>query len=125
MRVTPQREAIFRLLEGNDTHPTVEALYEMARANLPTISLKTVYHTVHDLEALGEVRLLDLGTGSTRVDPNAEPHAHLVCVRCGSVQGVSFDASELEVPGRLRRGFDVATVEVIFRGVCEGCTRTR
>ena len=27
LRVTPQRQAIFRLLHGVDTHPTVEALY--------------------------------------------------------------------------------------------------
>ena len=48
--MTPQRQVIFRLLHGNDEHPTVEALYEAARAEMPTISLKTVYQTVHDLE---------------------------------------------------------------------------
>ena len=56
LRVTPQRQAIFRLLHGDDSHPTVESLFERARAEMPTISLKTVYQTVHDLEALGEVR---------------------------------------------------------------------
>ena len=72
LRVTPQRQAIFRLLHGNDRHPTVDALYDAARVEMPTISLKTVYQTVHDLEALGQVSLLDLGTGSVRVDPNVE-----------------------------------------------------
>ena len=28
LRVTPQRQVIFRLLSGNVEHPTVEALYE-------------------------------------------------------------------------------------------------
>ena len=28
LRVTPQRQVIFRLLHGVDTHPTVESLYE-------------------------------------------------------------------------------------------------
>ncbi len=72
LRVAPQRQAIFRLLHGNDRHPTVDALHEAARLEMPTISLKTVYQTVHDLEALGQVSLLDLGTGSVRVDPNVE-----------------------------------------------------
>src|ERR1041384_8561943 len=76
LRVTPQRQAIFRLLHGNASHPTVEALYDEARADMPTMSLKTVYQTVHDLEALGEVDVLDLGTGSLRVDPNAEGEDH-------------------------------------------------
>jgi len=34
-RVTPQRQAIFRLLQSNDTHPTVESLYDRARADMP------------------------------------------------------------------------------------------
>jgi Fe2+ or Zn2+ uptake regulation protein len=123
LRVTPQRQAIFRLLEGVDTHPTVDALYDAARAEMPTISRKTVYQTVHDLESMGEVALLDVGTGSLRVDPNVEhAHQHLVCTRCGTVRDVLLDIADLRVPGRYRRDFTVETVEVVFRGVCEPCT---
>jgi Fe2+ or Zn2+ uptake regulation protein len=122
LRVTPQRQAIFRLLHGNDAHPTVEALYDAARAEMPTISLKTVYQTVHDLEAMGEVALLDVGTGSIRVDPNVEDrHHHLVCTGCGTVRDVLVDVADLRVPPRVRQTFAVQSVEVIFRGVCEAC----
>jgi len=121
LRVTPQRQAIFRLLYGNDRHPTVEALYDAARAEMPTISLKTVYQTVHDLEALGQVSLLDLGTGSVRVDPNVEAtHQHLVCSSCGLVRDVPLtDVPSL--PARYRRDFRADAVEIIFRGVCDQC----
>ena len=74
-RVTPQRQAIFRLLHGVDTHPTVESLFEAARAEMPTISRKTVYQTVHDLEAMGEVALLDVGTGSDPRRPERRTRA--------------------------------------------------
>jgi len=122
LRVTPQRQVIFRLLHGNDEHPTVEALYEAARTEMPTISLKTVYQTVHDLEAMGEVSLLDLGTGSVRVDPNVdEPHHHLICTRCSKVRDVMVDVGPLSIPGAARRGFTVHDVEVQFRGVCDEC----
>ena len=122
LRVTPQRQAIFRLLEGHDGHPTVEALYESARGAMPTISLKTVYQTVHDLEALGQVTLLDLGTGSVRVDPNVEhPHHHLICARCGKVRDLPIEFGGLSVPARMRRGFTVSAVEVNFRGLCDEC----
>ena len=71
------------------------AVVQRLDRRVPTISLKTVYQTVHDLEALGEVGLLDLGTGSVRVDPNVEHrHHHLVCTSCGLVR---------DVPRRLRR----------------------
>jgi Fe2+ or Zn2+ uptake regulation protein len=124
LRVTPQRQAIFRLLHENGSHPTVEALYELASVDMPTMSLKTVYQTVHDLEALGELRVLDLGTGSLRVDPNVEgDHHHLVCTECGCVRDVPITFDGVTLPPRLRREFTVDTVEVIFRGRCAGCSQ--
>ena len=123
LRVTPQRQAIFGLLQGDASHPTVEALYDRARTDMPTISLKTVYQTVHDLEALGEVHLLDLGTGSLRVDPNVEDdHHHLVCTTCGRVRDLPVEFDALRVPPRYRREFTVDDVQVIFRGRCETCS---
>jgi Fe2+ or Zn2+ uptake regulation protein len=123
LRVTPQRQAIFRLLQNEHSHPTVETLYENARAEMPTISLKTVYQTVHDLEALGEVHVLDLGTGSVRVDPNVEDdHHHLVCTECGRVRDLPMEFDGLRVPARYRRDFTVDAVQVIFRGRCETCS---
>jgi Fe2+ or Zn2+ uptake regulation protein len=123
LRVTPQRQVIFRLLYGDDAHPTVESLYERAQAEMPTMSLKTVYQTVHDLEALGEVDLLDLGTGSLRVDPNVEhPHHHLVCRSCGRIRDLPIEFDDLRVPGRYRRDFTVDAVQVIFRGRCDNCS---
>jgi Fe2+ or Zn2+ uptake regulation protein len=122
LRVTPQRQAIFRLLQGDASHPTVEALFDRARTDMPTISLKTVYQTVHDLESMGEVELIHLGTGSVRVDPNVESaHHHLICTVCGRVRDVLVDVRDLRLPARDRRGFTVSDVEVHFRGVCEDC----
>ena len=122
LRVTPQRQAIFGLLQGDASHPTVEALYDRARADMPTISLKTVYQTVHDLADLGELHVLDLGTGSLRIDPNVEDtHHHLVCTACGRVRDLPVEFDGLRVPPRYRREFTVDDVEVIFRGRCELC----
>jgi Fe2+ or Zn2+ uptake regulation protein len=89
---------------------------------MPTISLKTVYQTVHDLEAMGEVAVLDVGTGTIRVDPNVEhAHHHLVCTECGAVRDVLLDVADLRVPARYRGEFRVDAVEVVFRGRCESC----
>jgi Fe2+ or Zn2+ uptake regulation protein len=123
LRVTPQRQAIFGLLHGDERHPTVESLYEAARARMPTISLKTVYQTVKDLAGMGEVVVLDLGTGSYRVDTNVEhDHHHLVCTRCGKVRDVPLlDLADVRLPARYRRGFSVTAVEVNFRGLCDEC----
>jgi Fe2+ or Zn2+ uptake regulation protein len=125
LKVTPQRRCIFRVLHGNGTHPTAEAVYAAASAEMPTLSLKTVYQTLNDLAGMGEIALLDLGTGAGRFDPNVEAaHHHLVCDGCGKVRDLHADFGGLTVPGELRQGFELGTAEVIFRGRCAECAAT-
>ena len=95
LKITPQRQCIFRILHGNATHPTAEVVYGAAVAEMPSISLRTVYQTLNDLAAMGELQHLDVGTGSHRFDPNLDDHHHLVCEGCGAVRDVGVDTSAL------------------------------
>jgi Fe2+ or Zn2+ uptake regulation protein len=124
LRVTPQRQAIFRILHGSDRHPTAEWVHEAARVEMPTISLKTVYQTLNDLAAMGELHQLHLGPGSARFDPNDAPHHHLVCESCGAVVDLHADFTELQVPAGFGQGFLVSSTEIVFRGRCAECTAT-
>lgn len=121
LKVTPQRQLLFRLLYGDQTHPTAEALYLVAHAEMPGISLRTVYQTLSDLAAMGELSPLDVGTGATRFDPNTTEHDHLVCSNCGMVRDVhAADAAALS-PLEPLDGFVVGTTEIVFRGLCANC----
>jgi Fe2+ or Zn2+ uptake regulation protein len=89
---------------------------------METISLKTVYQTLHDLAELGEINSLDVGTGMTRFDPNVDdPHHHLVCRGCGSVRDLVTDFPELQIPKGADLGFEVGSAEIVFRGLCPDC----
>jgi Fe2+ or Zn2+ uptake regulation protein len=122
LKVTPQRQCIFRVLHGNDAHPTAEAVFAAAVAQMPGIALKTVYQTLHDLAEMGEIADLDLGTGSIRFDPNTGAgHHHLVCRHCGKVRDLHVDFGSLSVPETERQGFSVGSAEIVFRGLCEEC----
>lgn len=124
LRMTPQRHAVFRALHGDESHPTVESVYDVVRQGMPTISLKTVYQIIHELESMGEVELIDVGTGSVRVDPNVErPHHHLICSNCGKIRDVAADLDAVRLPPRQRQGFSVTSVEVNFRGLCDDCAK--
>lgn len=120
-KMTPQRQCIFEVLHGNAGHPTAESVYQAARAQMPSMSLRTVYQTLNELAAMGEVQQLDLGTGSSRFDPNVEGHHHLVCETCGKVRDLYADFRRLTVPARARQGFTVGAAEVVFRGQCDAC----
>ena len=121
LKITPQRQCIFRILHGNGAHPSAEVVYAAAAAEMPSISLRTVYQTLNDLADMGEIQHLDLGTGSFRFDPNLDDHHHLVCEACGLVRDVTLDTTMLGVAPTVLDGFAVGSVDVVFRGRCAGC----
>ena len=120
-KVTPQRQFIFRILHESPSHPTAESVYAAVHQVMPTVSLRTVYQTLNDLADMGELKVLDLGTGATRFDPNHSPHHHLVCTSCGAVRDLTADFGDLAVPRGQEQGFEVGEAEVVFRGRCPGC----
>ncbi len=125
-KITAQRRCIFRALQGDVSHPSAERVYERVRREMPNVSLKTVYQTLNDLADLGVIAALDVGTGSTRFDPNVETtHHHLVCRSCGKVRDLAVDLPGLGVPRRAALGFAVDSAEVVFRGLCAECRGSR
>ncbi len=124
LKVTPQRQSIFRALANATTHPSAESVYSTVSAEMPTISLRTVYQTLNDLAAMGELSALDLGAGPTRFDPNLEPHHHLVCETCGGIDDLHTAFPGVSVPPTKARGFEVTATEIVFRGRCARCAAT-
>jgi Fe2+ or Zn2+ uptake regulation protein len=121
LKVTPQRQCVFRALHGNGQHPTADSIHERVTAEMPTVSLRTVYQTLNDLAAMGEISQIDVGTGSSRFDPNLDAHHHLVCDACGRVDDVPGDFTDVRVPPGHDHGFSVARTEIVFRGLCPSC----
>ena len=121
LKVTPQRQCIFRALDGNLEHPSAEAIYDRVTAEMPTVSLRTVYQTLNDLAAMGEISQIDLGTGAARFDPNLDDHQHLVCDGCGTVIDVPGDFADVRVPRGHTHGFAVSRTDIVFRGLCPDC----
>jgi Fe2+ or Zn2+ uptake regulation protein len=120
-KLTPQRERIFRVLHGNPTHPTAEAVHAQVVADMPSVSLRTVYATLHELEEMGELVQLDLGTGSARFDPNVTEHHHLVCDSCGHVQDIDLEVPAFGAAARRLADFRVDATQVVLRGRCASC----
>ena len=120
LKVTPQRQLLFRLLHNNTGHPTAEQLFATASDQMPGISLRTVYQTLTDLAAMGELQSFDFGTGATRFDPNLGTHHHVVCRVCGEVCDVYVaGTSDLQVQGL--EGFAVDRSDIVFHGTCARC----
>ena len=136
LKLTPQRMAIVQALAADETHPTAQDIFDRLRPKLPTMSFATVYNTLDALARAGLCTTLALSPGSGRFDPNMAPHHHAVCDACGAIRDVfppissagpahvatepAADALALAAPG-----FQVRSVERIFRGVCAACASVR
>ncbi|MBI4882662.1 MAG: transcriptional repressor [Actinobacteria bacterium] len=120
LKVTPQRQLLFKLLHDNATHPTAEALFATASAMMPGISLRTVYQTLNDLAAMGELQVLQSGNGATRFDPNVSEHHHALCDRCGELHDVYVEAVD-ELHVRNLDGFVIDRAGIVFGGLCAPC----
>ena len=121
LKATPQRLAILRALDGDETHPTAQELYERLRGEFPTLSVATVYNTLSALTRAARCVPLDLG-GPVRFDPNVSAHDHAVCERCGRIRDVLQPAAADERRAETTlAGFEVRRVERIYRGFCAQC----
>ena len=91
LRATPQRRAIIETVRVAGGHVTAESVFEQVRTELPTISLKTVYETLHSLVVAEEMRELAIGVGPIRFDTTVRPHHHLVCLKCKRIEDIDLD----------------------------------
>ena len=124
MRITPQRRAIAEVLVGEHVHLTAEDVLAQARVGLPELSQATVYATLTELVALGEVQEIATGDGRRRFDPNVgHAHHHLVCTACGAIRDVApVGLDAIEVPEDDLGGYTLTRADITFRGLCPDCT---
>jgi Fur family ferric uptake transcriptional regulator len=123
-RLSPQRRVVAEVLVGDHVHLTAEEIHELAQRRLPEISRATVYNTLNELVAMGEVAEVQVTDGPKRYDPNVDAvHDHLVCDRCHTIRDVVHTGDRPTVSKRARAGFLVTGVEVTYRGLCPDCAR--
>jgi Fur family peroxide stress response transcriptional regulator len=84
-KVTPQRLAICELALSSKNHPTADQIHQALLKKYPTVSLATVYQTLHLLTDVGLLQELGFSDKSSRYDPNVTPHINLICPKCGEI----------------------------------------
>ncbi|MEO6874416.1 MAG: transcriptional repressor [Opitutaceae bacterium] len=117
LRSTPQREVIYDVLLKKRDHPTADEVFARVRADMPTISLATVYNCLETLVQCDLVRAVNFERGPTRYCPNLRPHAHFHDEQSGSTHDIELPPDLLQrVSAVLPAGYDAKSVEITFRG---------
>jgi Fur family transcriptional regulator, ferric uptake regulator len=126
------RDAGFR--SGGSRRKVVEMIGDEACAvtaleldgRLEGVGRATVYRTLEQLEDLGLIQRIDVGTESAafeKVDPRGHHHHHLVCRQCGRV--TPFEDPDLELAIHRVSGrddFEIESHDITLRGTCRDCT---
>ena len=122
IKLTPQRLAILRYLNGNTTHPSAEDIYKAVQPQFPTMSFATVYNTLEALKNKGSVQELKIDHAKKRYDPDSTVHHHLICNKCKNIIDIHKDFN-LSLPNEMTEGFDVLGNSIEFFGICNECKK--
>ena len=125
LRLTPQRIAILKYLDGNTSHPTADNIYRDVKQTYPTLSFATVYNTLQTLREHGEVMEVTIDPIRKHYDPNTSPHHHVICISCNDLWDVFVDYSDvLKLPSNVAKGIKTVGVHVDFYGLCKNCQKS-
>ena len=116
LRPTRQRLALGRLLfDGGDRHLTAEVLHEEAQGAGVSVSLATVYNTLHQFTEAGLLREVVVDSARTYFDTNTGDHHHFFFEGNGAL--IDIDGENIVVSGlpEAPQGSGIARVDVIVR----------
>lgn len=117
LRMTRQRQEIYRILIEQRDHPTANEVFMRAKDRLPNLSLATVYNCLEALVQHGIIRQVNFERESSRYCPNLREHGHFHDAATGVIHDIDFKpgfslADVLQLP----TGAVVQDVEITLRG---------
>jgi Fur family transcriptional regulator, peroxide stress response regulator len=124
LSLTSQRAAVYGYLSRVSHHPTAEEIFLQIKAELPKISLATVYKNLEALAACGAITKLGYGDASARYDVRTDRHYHARCLGCGRIWDVEAgaDAAMFERV-KPKVDFRVEEYRLEILGRCRDCSR--
>ena len=123
LAATHQRQVIYESVVAAPGHYSPEQVYAEVRRRTPSISLATVYKNLRLFVEHGLLREVSPHASTLLVEGNLEPHHHLVCTRCKTVQDIEGDFVDFKRLARLAPGgFDLTQPLVEVFGICRRCS---
>ncbi len=116
LRPTRQRVALgWLLFAKGDRHMTAEKLYEEATGSRVTISLATVYNTLHQFTQAGLLREIAVDGSKTYFDTNTSKHHHFLIEETNQLVDIPDNlVGILKLPDPLE-GMEISSVDVVVR----------
>lgn len=117
-RWTRQMKVVLDIVYDGISPISADQVYELARRQLPRISLGTVYRNLNRLVAAGLISESKAGAIQCFF-PHPYSNTHLECRLCGRLYSVPFDLSLHQVAKET--GLSLDGYELRLKGVCKEC----
>jgi Fur family ferric uptake transcriptional regulator len=121
IRITRQREAMLKVLARAGRPLSVQELFELAREDLPTLGLRTVFRNIREMVREGQLIGIDYPGQPMRYEKNSGGghYPHFICRKCDKVYVWNIDVPEVTVNPPAQ--FAIEGQEIIFFGTCPDC----
>jgi len=122
LRLTHQRLEIYRELALSSDHPSAEALHQLLRLKIPTISLDTVYRTLATFASHGLINKVETIESQARFEVTQMRHHHLICRACKQIMDFQWSfIDEVPLPEEIGTWGRIDNKNVVVYGVCNNC----
>lgn len=112
---------VLKYIIENKNHPSVDVIYRALVNTIPTLSKTTVYNTLKLLTEKRIISVLHIDETELRYDYIINPHAHLVCIKCGKIYDVEFSSGYFSK--KSIKGHEVLEAQVNLKGICSKCNK--
>ncbi|MFD1214194.1 Fur family transcriptional regulator [Arthrobacter sp. GCM10027362] len=121
-RVTRQRLAVLDAVE-HAPHAVAEEVAGTVRAELPGITVQSVYVVLSDLTESGLLRRIEVPHSPARYETRvADNHHHAVCTSCGRIEDVDCAVGHAPcLTPSDTHGMTIQVAEVLYQGICADC----
>jgi len=120
LKATPQRIAISQALDKNG-HLSIEELYEKLKQKFSSLSLATIYKNIHIMIENAFVTEVKIPEQKTVYELTKEAHSHLACSKCGYVEDIAVDLSEVIMEAKSKSAYEIEKLNLVFTGICPKC----
>jgi Fur family ferric uptake transcriptional regulator len=123
LRVTRPRLAVLAAVQGHP-HADTHSIIGLVREDLGEVSHQAVYDVLRALTAAGLVRRIHPPGSVARYESRVgDNHHHLVCRSCGAIADVDCAVGAAPcMTAADDHGYVLDEAEVIYRGLCPGCS---
>ncbi|MCY0904560.1 Fur family transcriptional regulator [Arthrobacter sp. H14-L1] len=127
-RVTKQRLAVLAAV-ARSQHSTAEAITAAIRAELPSITVQSIYVVLADLTRLGMLRRIEPPNSPARYETRTgDNHHHAICTSCGRIEDVDCAVGHAPcLTPELDAGATIGHIiiaDVLYQGTCSACAAT-